>query len=66
MLRIATAGGREGKALLSSLAARRAAPDFATLREALPIVEAVLAGGAPALAGFVRANETHPRLLHNP
>lgn len=54
MLRVAAAGGREGKALLARLAARRAAPDFATLRDALPIVEAVLAGGAPALAGFVR------------
>ena len=54
MLRIAAASGRTGRALFSSLSARRAAPDFATLREALPIVEAVLAGGAPALAGFVR------------
>ena len=54
MLRIASARGREGRAFLSRLAARRAAPDFATLREALPIVEAVLAGGASALAGFVR------------
>lgn len=54
MLRVAAAGGREGKALLARLAARRASPDFATLRDALPIVESVLAGGAPALAGFVR------------
>jgi len=52
-LRIAAANGRTGRALFSSLSARRAAPDFATLREALPIVEAVFSGGAPALAGFV-------------
>ena len=54
MLRVAAANGREGRALLARLSARRASPDFATLREALPVVEAVLAGGAPALAGFVR------------
>jgi histidinol dehydrogenase len=54
VLRVAAASGREGKALLARLVARRASPDFATLREALPIVEAVLGGGAPALAGFVR------------
>jgi histidinol dehydrogenase len=54
VLRVAAAGGREGRALLARLAARRAAPDLSTLREALPIVESVLAGGAPALAGFVR------------
>ena len=54
MLKVAAANGRDGKALLARLAARRASPDFATLRDALPIVEAVLAGGAPALAGFVR------------
>jgi histidinol dehydrogenase len=54
VLKVAAAGGREGKALLARLLARRSAPDFATLREALPIVEAVLAAGAPALARFVR------------
>ena len=54
MLRVAAAVSREGKAFLANLAARRAAPDFATLRSALPIVETVLGGGAPALAGFVR------------
>jgi len=54
VLRVAAANGREGRALLARLSARRASPDFATLREALPVVEAVLAGGAPALAGFVR------------
>jgi len=54
VLKVAAAGGRTGRALLSSLSSRRAAPDFVTLRDALPIVEAVLAGGAPALAGFVR------------
>ncbi len=54
MLKVAAAGGREGQALLARLSARRSAPDFGTLREALPIVESVLAGGAPALARFVR------------
>ena len=54
MLRVASATGREGRALLARLAARRAAPDSSALRDALPIVEAVLAGGSPALAGFVR------------
>jgi len=54
VLRVASAGGREGRALLARLVSRRASPDLATLREALPIVEAVLAGGAAALAGFVR------------
>lgn len=54
MLKVAAAGGREGRALLARLVARRASPDFATLREALPIVEAVLSGGVPALARFVR------------
>ena len=54
MLKVASANGREGRALLARLVARRASPDFATLRDALPIVESVLAGGAPALAGFVR------------
>jgi histidinol dehydrogenase len=54
VLKVASANGREGKALLARLVARRLSPDFPTLREALPIVESVLAGGAPALAGFVR------------
>ncbi len=54
MLKVAAATSREGRALLGRLRTRRLAPDFVTLREALPIVEAVLAGGAPALAGFVR------------
>ncbi|MHB1045774.1 MAG: histidinol dehydrogenase [Thermoanaerobaculia bacterium] len=54
MLKVAAAGGREGQALLARLFARRSAPDFGTLREALPIVESVLAGGAPTLARFVR------------
>ncbi len=53
MLRVAASASREGRALLARLRARRLSPDFATLREALPIVEAVLTVGAPALARFV-------------
>ena len=54
MLKVAASSSRQGRALLARLRSRRLSPDFPTLREALPIVEAVLAGGAPALARFVR------------
>ena len=53
MLKVASVATREGRALLARLRARRLSPDFSTLREALPIVEAVLSDGAPALARFV-------------
>ncbi|MBK9090444.1 MAG: histidinol dehydrogenase [Holophagales bacterium] len=53
MLKVASVATREGRALLARLRARRLSPDFSTLRETLPIVEAVLSGGAPALARFV-------------
>ena len=53
MLKVASVATREGRALLARLRARRLSPDFSTLREALPIVEAVLSGGAPALSRFV-------------
>ncbi len=54
MLKVASITSRPGRALLVRLRARRLSPDFTTLREALPIVEAVLASGAPAVARFVR------------
>lgn len=54
MLKVASARGTEGRALLSRLAARRLSPDFSALKDALPIVEAVLSRGAPALAAYVR------------
>lgn len=54
MLKVASSASREGRTLLARLRARRLTPDFATLREALPIVEAVLSGGRPALARFVK------------
>jgi len=53
MMKVASATSREGRSLLARLRARRLSPDFATLRDALPIVEAVLSDGAPALARFV-------------
>jgi histidinol dehydrogenase len=54
VLKVASSASREGRSLLARLRARRLSPDFATLREALPIVEGVLSGGRSALAGFVR------------
>jgi histidinol dehydrogenase len=54
VLRVASSASRAGRGLLARLRARRLSPDFATIREALPIVEAVLTGGAPDLARFVR------------
>ncbi|HYN43590.1 MAG TPA: histidinol dehydrogenase, partial [Thermoanaerobaculia bacterium] len=53
MLKVASVTSRAGRALLARLRARRLSPDFATLREALPIVESVLSDGAAALARFV-------------
>lgn len=70
MLKVASSASRGGRALLARLRARRLSPDFATLREALPIVEAVLSGGRAELARFVREldGETVPEkgLLANP
>jgi len=66
MLKVASVATREGRALLARLRARRLSPDFSTLREALPIVEAVLSGGAPALARFVAdldGEKTAPKRL---
>lgn len=66
MLKVASLATREGRALLARLGARRLSPDFSTLREALPIVEAVLSGGAPALARFVAdldGEKTAPKRL---
>ncbi len=44
------AGQRELDALLAS---RRAVPDFATLKQVLPVVEDVLRRGEPALRKYV-------------
>jgi histidinol dehydrogenase len=66
MLKVASVATREGRALLARLRSRRLSPDFASLREALPIVEAVLSGGAPALARFVAdldGEKTAPKRL---
>ena len=47
MIRTVNAASDEGKAALRSLALARQAPDFGSLREALPIVEEVLADPCP-------------------
>ncbi len=47
-----TAGGR--RELQRLLSGRRAAPEFRTLRELLPVVESVLKGGRAPLARYVR------------
>jgi histidinol dehydrogenase len=54
VLKTAASSSRAGRAFLERLRARRLSPDFATLREALPIVEAVLGGGREAVSRFVR------------
>jgi len=54
VLKVASSASRDGRALLARVRARRLSPDFAALRDALPIVEGVLSGGRAALAGFVR------------
>lgn len=55
MLRTVVAATPAGRRALSRLLAARSAPDFAALREALPIVEAVLSDPRPpeALLGLV-------------
>jgi histidinol dehydrogenase len=54
VLRLVDTGTRSGqRALLRLLASRRAAPDFATLRQVLPVVEDVLRRGEPALRYWV-------------
>lgn len=54
MLKIVDATTRAGGAELTRLlASRRSAPDFATLKRVLPIVERVLRKGEPALREFV-------------
>jgi histidinol dehydrogenase len=55
MLRTIDARSRAGaKELERLLGARRASPDFATLRRVTPVVEAVLRKGPKALARYVR------------
>ena len=51
------AGQRELNALLAS---RRAVPDFATLKQVLPVVEDVLRRGEPALRKYVERFDTPP------
>ncbi len=51
------AGERELRRLLNS---RRASPDFATLKQVLPIVEDVLRRGGPALRKYVERFDTPP------
>lgn len=54
MLRILAASSREGRKELEALFGARRTVDFAGLRDALPIVEEVLAKGESALRHFVR------------
>ena len=55
MLKIVDTRTRAGERVLDALlASRRAAPDFATLKQVLPIVERVLRKGEPALRDYVR------------
>jgi len=54
VLRIVDASTREGgRELRALLASRRAMPDFATLKQVLPVVEDVLRRGEPALRKYV-------------
>lgn len=54
MLKIVDTKTRAGQAELDRLlASRRAVPDFATLRQVLPVVEDVLRRGEPALRNYV-------------
>jgi histidinol dehydrogenase len=52
------AGRRELDVLLAS---RRAVPDFATLKQVLPVVEDVLRGGEPALRKYVERFDGGPK-----
>ena len=54
-MRIVDATTRAGQEELDALlASRRALPDFATLKQVLPIVERVLRKGEPALREYVK------------
>ena len=57
MLKVLDAGGAAGRRDLARLFRARSAPDFAGLRDALPIVEEVLRDGIPALLRFVKKLE---------
>jgi len=61
MIKIVDAEAREGKKELEALlkSRRGAAPDFATLKQVLPIVEDVLRRGEPALREYVKRFD-HP------
>ena len=61
MLKIVDATTRAGKRDLDRLlASRRALPDFATLKQVLPIVERVLRKGEPALRDYVKRFDGRP------
>lgn len=57
MLTVLSARGGAGRAALEAVLSSRATPDFASLREALPIVESVLSGGERALARLVTKHD---------
>ena len=62
MLKIVDATTRAGRRELDRLlASRRAAPDFATLKQVLPVVEDVLRRGEPALRKYVERFDGGPR-----
>ncbi len=54
------AGSEEGKRFLAELSTSRSRPDFAALKDALPIVEGVLNDGEKALRHFVRELDGAP------
>ncbi|MEO8054893.1 MAG: histidinol dehydrogenase [Acidobacteriota bacterium] len=61
MIRIVDAATRAGQRDLDALlASRRAVPDFATLKQVLPIVERVLRKGEPALREYVKRFDGRP------
>ncbi|MBL8114676.1 MAG: histidinol dehydrogenase [Acidobacteria bacterium] len=68
MLRVLAANGKEGRLARLALAKSRTTPDFAALRDAMPIVEDVLAGGREALVRAVTRfdGETPKALVVDP
>ncbi|HEV8269161.1 MAG TPA: histidinol dehydrogenase, partial [Thermoanaerobaculia bacterium] len=54
------AGSEDGKRFLAELSTGRSRPDFAALKDALPIVEGVLHDGEKALRHFVRELDGAP------
>jgi histidinol dehydrogenase len=67
VLRIVDTSTRTGKSELKRLlAARRAGPDFATLKQVMPVVEDVLRRGEPALRRYVERFDAPPRAGEGP